>query len=317
MKRLTNAVGLLIAALGVGFVIRELARQRDEVLAAVSGATPARLIVALLLGLGAMCTIGLAWRRCLRVLGHRRGVADTLRRYFVGQLGKYVPGGIWPVVGRAEMARRGGVPGAAAYGSTLLSLGLTYLAAVLMVLLALLSGPGGGRQVAWQPIVLLLPAGLTILHPRILGLILGGLRKLSRRELDVPVPRWGVSVTLLLVHLPAWLAISIATWLVAYAMSGTPPDLRNLIFATTLSWLVGFLAVPVPGGIGVREAVFVAAATSLPSTGLAAAVALVSRVLFILVDLTGAAVTSLLPRDNAAGTPTDRFRDPEYPDRGD
>ena len=296
MKRLANAAGIVIGILGVAFVLRELARHWDEVTELISGSEPAGFALAFVLGLSAMTTIGLAWRRCLHVLGQRRGVADTLHRYFVGQLGKYVPGGIWPVVGRAEMARRGGVPGAAAYGSTMLSLGLTYLAAVLTVLLALLSGSAGGAEVAWQPIAILLPAGLVALHPRVLEWVLRLLRRVTHRALEVHVPRWDVSVTLLLVHIPAWLAISGATWLVARALSGSAPDLRNLVFATTLSWLVGFLAVPVPGGIGVREAVFVAAATSLPSTGLAAAVALVSRVLFILVDLTGAGVTSLVRR---------------------
>ncbi len=296
MKRLSNAVGLLIGGLGVAFVVRELARQRNQVMAVLAEARYGWLVLALIVGLASMTTIGLAWRRCLRVLGYRRSGPDTLRRYFVGQLGKYVPGGIWPVVGRAEMARRGGIPGAAAYGSTLLSLGLTYLAAVLMVLLALLSGSDGSSEVTWQPVLVLLPVGLIVLHPRILGTALGWLRRLTRRDLDVPVPRWSVSTLLLVVHLPAWFGISFATWLVALTLSGSPPNLRNLVFATTLSWLVGFLAVPVPGGIGVREAVFVAAATSLASTGLAAAVALVARVLFILVDLTGAGVSSLLPR---------------------
>lgn len=295
MKRLSRAAGIIIGLLGVVFVVRELARNWAEVIDATAGTAYGLLVLAYVVGLLGMTTIGAGWWGCLRVLGHRRPFLDALRRYFVGQLGKYVPGGIWPVVGRAEMARRGGVPAATAYGSTMLSLSLTYLAAVLLSGLALVSGAGGGDGVAWQPVLALLPIGIAILHPRVLGFVLGLLRRMSRRQLDVPVPGWRTSILLLVVHLPAWMAVSGATWLVASALGSTAPDLRNIVFATTLSWVVGFLAIPVPGGIGVREAVFVAAATSLPSPGVAAAVALVARVLFILVDLSGAGVTSLLP----------------------
>lgn len=301
MKRVANFVGLLIGLLGLGFVVRELARSWTEVVEITSDAEIGWLVVAFLCGLSAMTVIGLAWWVSLRMLDHRRSAFDTLRRYFVGQLGKYVPGGIWPVVGRAEMARRGGVPGATAYGSTVLSLALTYLAAVLLAGLALLSGAGATGGVAWQPVLLLLPLGLLALHPRVVKVGLRVLRRLTRRELAVPIPRWRATVFLLLAHLPAWLAISAATWLVAYALTGQAPEVRNLVFATTLSWVVGFIAVPVPGGIGVREAVFVAAATSLPSVGIAAAVSVVARVVFILVDVAGAGLTSLLDRTGSVG----------------
>jgi glycosyltransferase 2 family protein len=304
VKRLSGSVGLIIGVAGAFFVVRELARHWDEVRATAEGANLGPLVLAFAVGSLGMLTIGLGWRSCLSTLGVPRPALDTLRRYYVGQLGKYVPGGIWPVVGRAEMARRGGVPGAVAYGSTVLSLGLTYLAAVLTALGALLAGAGGGEQVRWEPVIALLPLGILALHPRVVGLVLETLRKVSRRELDVPIPRWRSSVSLLFRHVPAWLAVGGATWLVAVALGASQADGRNLLFAATLSWVVGFLAVPVPGGIGVREAVFVAAATSLPSTGVAAAVALVARLLFILVDTTGAGATSLAAAVRPAGAAT-------------
>jgi glycosyltransferase 2 family protein len=294
VKRLSGSIGLFVGVAGVFFVARELSRHWDEVRAAAATADLGLLLVAFAVANLAMLTIGLGWRRCLGSLGVRRPYLDTLRRYYIGQLGKYVPGGIWPVVGRAEMARRGGVPGAVAYGSTVLSLGLTYLAAVLTALGALLAGAGGGAAVTWQPVIALLPIGVLALHPRVVQSALQVLRRVSKRDLAVPVPPWRTSVSLLVQHVPAWLAVGSATWIVALALGAEGAELRNVLFATALSWVVGFLAVPVPGGIGVREAVFVAAATTLPSSGVAAAVALVARVLFILVDTGGAGLTTAL-----------------------
>ena len=65
--------------------------------------------------------------------------------------------------------------------------------------------------------------------------------------------------------------------------------------AAVLSWVVGFVLVPVPGGVGVREAAFVAAAGSL-DPGIAAAVALAARALFVLVDAAGAVIGSVALR---------------------
>jgi hypothetical protein len=305
MRRVIRSLGAVIAVLGLFFVVRELVNSWAEVRAAVTGAHPGLLLAALPVGSLGMLVVGLGWRRCLAALGTRRPARETLYWYYVGQLGKYVPGGIWNVVGRGEMARRGGVAGSVGYGSTVLSLGVTYLAAILTVAMALAAGATGREGVPWQPVLALLPLGVLALHPRVVRTALTLLRRVLRRELRVPVPSWGISVGLLVWHVPAWLAIGAATWLVAAAMDGSVPDVRNLIFATVLSWVVGFLVVPAPGGIGVREAVFVAAATSLNSSGVAAAVAVVARVIFILVDLIGAGVATAVARRQVSALPVE------------
>jgi uncharacterized membrane protein YbhN (UPF0104 family) len=302
--RIVRSVGIAVALLGVFFVGRELVRSWGDVRAAVADANPGLLALAFVVGSAGFLVIGLGWRRCLAALGSRPPARDALHWYYVGQLGKYVPGGIWNVVGRGEMARRGGVPATIGYGSTVLSLGITYLAAILTVAIALVAG-AGGREGGWwwQPVVALLPLGVLALHPRVVEAVLRLARRVTRRELNLTVPRWGVSVGLLLWHVPAWLAIGTSTWLVAVALDPGRPDFRNLMFATVLSWVVGFLVVPAPGGIGVREAVFVAAATSLGSPGVAAAVAVVARVVFILVDVVGAGLSTAVARRRAEPEP--------------
>jgi glycosyltransferase 2 family protein len=296
MRRIIQSLGAIIAVLGIAFVVRELVTSWDDVRTAIAGANPVLLLGALAVGSCGMLIIGLGWRQWLATLGARRSCRETLHWYYVGQLGKYVPGGIWPVIGRGEMARRGGVAPSVGYSSTVLSLGVTYLAAILTVAMVLLAGATGRDGVPWQPVVLLLPLGMLALHPKVVSAVLRVARRVSRRELRIPVPSWSTSAGLLLWHVPAWLAIGLATWLIAVALDTTAPDLRNILFATVLSWVVGFLVVPAPGGIGVREAVFVAAATSLSTAGVAAAVAVVARVIFILVDLIGAGLATAAAR---------------------
>jgi glycosyltransferase 2 family protein len=135
----------------------------------------------------------------------------------------------------------------------------------------------------------LLPIGLTALHPAVLGRVRSVVVRLIGRGAGVPLPEWRATATVVLRYVPAWLFIWAATWLVARALVPDPPILRIGI-ATTLSWVAGFVAVPVPAGAGVREAVFVA--SSGMAGGVAATVAIASRLAFVLVDVAGLVLTA-------------------------
>jgi uncharacterized membrane protein YbhN (UPF0104 family) len=287
-------VGAVLAVAAAVFVGRALVRDRAEIGDALEGAAPGWLALAAVLAVVGMTAIALPWRRAIQLLGDDLPTSQAVRRYFVGEIGKYLPGGVWPILGRGELARRWGVRRAAAYGSVLLSLLALYLAAMFVVvagLPALLSGGDGTGPIA---VLALLPLGLLALHPRALRLAIGVVERLAKRSVDLPLPSWRESVGLVARYVPAWLAIGAATWAVARSLDPSA-GLLEIGTAATLSWLVGFVLVPVPGGVGVREAAFVAAAGSL-DPGIAAAVAVAARVIFVLVDAIGAAIGSTLLR---------------------
>jgi len=291
-RGLSTLLGFALAGLGAAFVVWSLADEWEPVLEATSGARPLWLGAGFVFGMAGMVGLGLGWRRALGLLGLPCSRRDALHWYFVGQLGKYVPGGVWAVVGSAELAAGEGASRARAYGAMLLALGCGYLAGVLAVAsllpfqIGLLQGlPTVGVLLA------LIPLGVLAVHPAVLGRVLELTRRISRRPIDLEVPSWASSLRLVGWHLPAWLGLGVATWCVARALEG-PVPVVNIMLAAILAWVVGFLVVPAPGGLGVREAVFTVAATSL-STGMAAAVAVVARVLFVLVDVVGAGLVLL------------------------
>lgn len=289
-----SVVGLLIAVVGGAFVAETLASEWDTVTDTLERAEPGWLVGGLAVAPAAMLGIALPWRHAIRAFGHEVGRFDTVRWYFLGEIGKYIPGGIWPVVGRAELARRADLPRPAAYGSTTLSLAAAYLAAMLATV-ALLPLDLGARFDAATPlwVLVLLPLGLLALHHQLLEALVVLARRLLRRELDIEVPRWGSSVVLVLRYVPAWLLVGVSTWMVARGLD-PGAEFSDVAFAATLSWVVGFLVVPAPGGLGVREAVFVAAA-GLPA-GVGAATAVAARLAFVAVDAAGAAVSAALLR---------------------
>jgi len=293
--------GAVIGLTCVGFVVQRMASQWAEVRDAVAGASPGWLVAAVVLAGAAMTWIAACWQRAMRLLGAAPSGRRTIAWYYAGEIGKYVPGGVWPVLGRGELARRGGVPRRRAYPSVGLSLAALYLAGlVVAAALVPLDLAEQSESPGALALLALLPVGLAALHPRLLGLARRLLVRLTGRGADVAVPPWRDSVGLVAAYVPAWLLIWAATWCTARALVPDPPLLRIGI-AATLSWVAGFAAVPVPAGAGVREAVFVASC-GLPA-GVGATVAVGSRLAFLLVDVAGAALTAPWHRRSRAVTP--------------
>lgn len=287
IAQLTTVVGLVIGVAACVFVGNELRSEWSRVEDSIRDASPAWMFVALVLCSAGMTFIGWGWTDVLRVLGVRVDRLRVIAWYFVGELGKYVPGGVWPVLGRGELARRGGVAGPVAYASTALSLATLYLGGMLVavVLLPFALGEQGPGAVA--AVLALLPFGLAALHPRVLNPLLGLARRLTGRELAMEIPEWHDSVAVVVRYVPAWVANAAGTVAVAHAVAPGESGVARIAFAALLSWVAGLLAVPVPAGAGVRETVFIA--TSGLPTELGATVAVGARVLFIVADVLGAA----------------------------
>ena len=284
--------GILIGIAGIAFVVRTIVTKRHEVSDAFSHLDGITLIASLALGLCAMTLIGYQWTRMLVTRGHHAPPRSAMAWYFAGQLGKYVPGGIWPIVGRAELATRGGVSRTDAYAATGLSMVTTYLAAALTICL--------GSLLSWSyPLVgilglLCLIAGFAAFSNSFLrSKTLAVLGRVSPRASALTEPRRLLVLTL--THLPAWILMSLSTTVTALAF-GADIGILHMLFITSASWLAGFVVVGVPGGIGVRESVFTALAGTAISPGVAVSLALASRVVFIAVDLVGALAANIVAK---------------------
>jgi hypothetical protein len=299
--------GTAIGLTCVVFVVQRMTSQWAEVRDQVADASVGWIVAALVFAGAGMTWIAGCWRRALGLSGHAPRRRATIAWYYAGEIGKYVPGGVWPVLGRGELARRGGVPRARAYPSVGLSLAALYLAALgVAAVLVPLDLAQQSESPAALALLGLLPLGLAALHPHVLAWGREQLVLLTGRGGDIAIPPWRATVGLVASYVPAWLFIWAATWCTARALVPAPPVLRIGI-ATTLSWTAGFVAVPVPAGAGVREAVFVAA-SGLPA-GLGATIAIGSRLAFLIVDVAGVALTAPWHRRTAGVDDRDGHRD--------
>ena len=284
---LSTVVGAVIGLLAAGFVIRTLVSEWPEVREDLSHASLWWLAGGFLLATLAMTSIAWCWRYALRLVGASPPALSVVAWYYVGEAGKYLPGGVWPVLGRGELARRSGLSRSTAYASVALSLAVLYLAGMFVCVGFLPFALTGGGTSPWMLFLLALPIGLVLLHHRVLEALLRFARRATKRNLVVEIPNWSRSVSLVVRYVPSWFFIGGATYAVSRSLT-SDVSVPRVMFAATLSWVAGFLAVPVPAGAGVREAVFVA--VSGLDGGIAATVAVVTRFLFIVVDGGGAAI---------------------------
>ncbi len=80
------------------------------------------VVGALVLGMVGAATAVPIWRSVLAGMGSVLGWRSAARIVLIGQLGKYVPGGVWPVIVQARMAREEHVPLVRSGSASLMSL---------------------------------------------------------------------------------------------------------------------------------------------------------------------------------------------------
>src|SRR3954451_18671618 len=219
MRRVVSAVAgswvtrVGFVAVAVGLAVWALWSRWPEVVSALHRLDARDLVLAALATLLNAVLTGLAWRGVLADLGFRLPIGLAARVFFVGQIGKYVPGSLWPMIVQAELAKRH-VPRRSTVAATFVLLLLSGASALLVVLVTLPLTPGhGGRTVLW--VALLVVPVVALLHPGLLGRLFDrGLRLVGRQ----PLERWtsvrGTAVATGWALL-AWVAAGLQVWLLA------------------------------------------------------------------------------------------------------
>jgi hypothetical protein len=294
LKVLVRLAGIIFVALCVAFVVHLLIRDWPATSQALKHAQLWWLLPAAVCAVAGMFVLAWRWGAAIAAVGGEpRGHHRMISAFFVGEAGKYIPGAIWAVLGRGELARREGYQRAIAYSSVALSVMGCYLAAALTaLLLAAVSLIRGSIAMPWWPLAVAAAFGLTVMHPAVSRRLLALASRVLRRTLTVEVPSWGRCLTLTASYVPVWILIAAATVLVTRSLVPHLP-ISRVALAAIVSWLVGFVT-PAPGGVGVREAVFVAVAGV--AAGPAAAAAVLARILFVVVDGMGAGAGWLVLR---------------------
>lgn len=257
-KRLTKAARAIFGIAGVGFLVVAFSRTWDRSTGMV---VPAwwRLAVACALIAVAMSLAYRAWAQLFKRPVRSRSLAAG---FFVAQLGKYVPGAVWQAVGQVGYATRADVSlprAATAYAV----FSFTQAAAGAIV------GAGVALFVPglewWLRLGALAALGLVVLLDRRWMIwAIGVYRRLrpdpdeTREPVTALVPSQAAILRSCGWSVGVMLAMGLAFVVLLGGLGTIAPSLPAAVTGYTLAWTVGFIAVPFPAGLGVREAVLIA-----------------------------------------------------------
>lgn len=283
-KSIVRVVALVVAlALCVAFLVP----RAGDIALAFTRQDPLTLVAAFVVGAGATYLTFLSWRALMAGAGHRLPLAAAQRVFFLSQIGKYVPGSVWPIVAQADLGREHKVPAARSVAVGLLTL-LVSCGAGVCVAAATIPFVQPDAFARYWFVVLLVPIVLAALHPAVLRFALRTAARVTRRDLGSIDLRLPAIVRAFVWAVAAWLAFGLHIVLVLVPIGHV--DLRIVLLtigAYALAWLVGFLVFFLPAGLGGREAVLTALLVAGAGIGSSAAVsvAVMSRVLLTVVDV--------------------------------
>jgi uncharacterized membrane protein YbhN (UPF0104 family) len=297
-RRLLETAVLVLGLAGLAVAVtRTVDEARDQVLPSLGA-----LAIAGALALVAILASGRAWVTLFRdVLENRGGRLRFEATYYLSQLTKYVPaGGVVQAASQVSLAAATGAPlGRLVVAFPVSVVGTVTAGATLSAGMALaVDLPGWLRALAL--VGLATPA---LLHRRLMAGVLRLARRFVRR---VPAPERLPSQRGILVYY-GWALAAIGATAAAYAVllrSLTGEASSAIVFsAFALSWTLGFLVVPLPAGIGVREAILLAAIPGVDPAPILAA-SLAHRLLGIGAELAAFLGTRLAVRRKVSGEPS-------------
>lgn len=228
-----------------------------------------RLALASLLVLVSYALLIQTWRLVLGRWGARLGYADAARIWTVSNLGKYVPGKVWQITAMGAMVHRLGVsPIVAGASSVLITLVNTVVGFGLVLILGSRALDPAGRGTGAAAVAIVLLGGALVAAPALLPPVGRALARITGRALTLPrVPASAVWIAAA-GSAVAWLLYGVAFQLFVAGITGSAAGATTRYVAVfTGSYLIGFVTLFSPGGLGTRELAMTAA---LGAFGLAA-----------------------------------------------
>jgi uncharacterized membrane protein YbhN (UPF0104 family) len=228
------------------------------------------------------------WRRVLRQLGSQLSFGTAARIWMVSNLGKYVPGRIWALTTMAMMAGEHGVPVGVVGASSVVIMAANVATGFAVVLL--MSAGTVQRLAGGLAAIVAAMVGLFVLlfaAPYIATHWNRFAARFHKAQLTVSIPPAAIAVAIVGTTV-SWFAYGFAFMLFVHSIIGSSAaPYSAFVTANAASYLVGYLMIIAPAGIGFRE---VALVTLLPALKIAtgpqaAVITIASRIWLTLLEI--------------------------------
>ncbi|MGB9629470.1 MAG: lysylphosphatidylglycerol synthase transmembrane domain-containing protein [Thermodesulfobacteriota bacterium] len=222
-------------------------------------------------------------------LGIHLSPSETLTAWFYSQMGKYLPGKVWLIVGRFYFyTSRGKSKKAISLALYFETMTLLIAGGLLFVISLFFFKEMGQLYSArsWGWVLFLFLLVLLSLHPKMLQKILNWiLLRLNQEPISLSISYSDI----------LWvLGLSILSWVIGgvgfylFVDSILPSSFGNFLFLTgalAISHILGLFAIIVPGGLGVREGVLVYLLSWIMPNSVAVILSVLTRLWMTLIEI--------------------------------
>jgi len=279
--RLTKlTLGTAIAVLALYFLVSRLVHDWRQIPFSELRFNIGYLVASYIILLALHFPLGaLTWRLLLRSLGETLAFRKCLAIITVTQLGKYAPGKVWFTLGRMSLARAAGISEAKTLVSVVVETGFLLLSAILLFGIAVLLLPRVLVPKAVYLLFLLVPLCLVVVYPGVLNRLLGfALARLKQPGFALRLSYHRLLGILGLYTLD-WSVQGTGCFLLINSFYPLPlAKLPVMLGAYALSWILGFIILIAPAGLGIREGIFTFVLKLIMAPPMAIIAALLTRV---------------------------------------
>lgn len=231
------------------------------------------------------------WRRLIFKMGYSLRFKKAFKIFFYSSMGKYVPGKVWSVLGMVYMAEKEGVPMKVSLTSAILNQTLNMIGGLLLVVIV--SGTkflGDLPKILYIPIALIL---IVFIYPPLMeGALNIFLKLLKKKPIRINLS-FKDNLAFTFLFMLSWSVYGVAFNIFIRSLMPYSWDLVPFIAsAFTFSYIIGFLSIFVPGGLGVREGILVFYLSSCFPLPVATLIALLSRLWMTTVEIVGFLVSA-------------------------
>ena len=230
------------------------------------------------------------WQQALDLVGGRLDYRSAIRIWFPSSIVRFIPGNIWQPLSMTVLCRERHIRPEATLASMTLFHAIHVMAiGAIAAFYTLTWGRAGtvsntlGSIARWSSILVAVPEWLLLIYPRgMLAIANGILAKVGRQPLPLRLSAWQL-VRLLGLSLVAWLLLCASfTALTGALTQESGPSFAeavpHLAAAYPIAYVIGFLSLLTPSGLGVREGVLFALLGPIVGRGDAIVVAMGMRV---------------------------------------
>lgn len=254
-KQILRILGIFLGAAILIFIVREFLKNWQDIVPYLKNMNVGLFAcAAVIYGLAFLAT-GCNWAYILHTMDDRLGIAGYLNIHMVSALARYIPGGIWNIVGKAYLCTEKKVEKSATTASMILEYVFQIISSGLFFLFFIPVLAGDLLSPLMTAGILAAAAAALWLLPWAAGFGVRFLGRIFKEDLSGLRLRKSFVYQVLFRYMAVWLLTGMGLVVLVMSFSQIEPvQGLYLVLSYPVSWVAGFLS-PSPNGMGVREGV--------------------------------------------------------------